>query len=584
MAGNIIIKGGHVFDPLNKVNGDVMDIFIKDGRVVDRLDEKDAKVIDATGKTVMPGGVDSHSHVGGAKVNAGRMMRPEDSYQWTRKKTANTYGGSGYTVPSVYLTGYEYATMGYTTVFEAAMPPLEARHTHEEMRATPILDMGAYLVFGNNWFVMRYLREGDIEKAAAYVAWMLKTHKGYGIKCVNPAGVENWGWAQNVSSLDEENIHFQVTPEEMIHGLAEVAEMLGLPIPLHLHANNLGHPGCWEITKESLDTPSDVKANMNITNAVESETVVDWKRHQSIYLAHAQFNSFAGTSWRDFESGAREIVDYVNSKDHVVIDNGAVPFGPATVMTGDGPAIHDLYTLVGGKWSNADIELECGAGVLTFNYLKKNAVHSVQWAMGLELILLMDDMYKCILTTDHPNGGPFTKYPLVISWLMSQKAREATMDTCHNWAVDKSELGGIDRELSLYDIAIITRANSARTVGIAHRKGHLGVGADGDVTIYDINPNDMNVDNYSELEEKFSRADYTIKDGEVVARDGEIVSTPQGRIFYTEAEASEDAERDVLRDVKEWFKYYTVGFANYPVDKRYLRNPTPISTSMYKVR
>ena len=43
MAGNIIIKGGHVFDPLNKVNGDVMDIFIKDGRVVDRLDEKDAK-------------------------------------------------------------------------------------------------------------------------------------------------------------------------------------------------------------------------------------------------------------------------------------------------------------------------------------------------------------------------------------------------------------------------------------------------------------------------------------------------------------------------------------------------------------
>jgi len=111
--------------------------------------------------------------------------------------------------------------MGYTTVFEAAMPPLEARHTHEEMRSTPILDMGAYLVLGNNWFIMRYLRDGEIEKAAAYAAWMMRTHKAYGIKCVNPAGVENWGWAKNVHSLDEPNIHFKITAREVIHSLAE---------------------------------------------------------------------------------------------------------------------------------------------------------------------------------------------------------------------------------------------------------------------------------------------------------------------------------------------------------------------------
>ena len=88
--------------------------------------------------------------------------------------------------------------MGYTTVFEAAVPPMEARHTHEEMRSTPMLDMGGYLVLGNNWFLMRYLREGDVDKAAAYIAWMMRTHKTYGIKCVNPGGVENWGWGENV--------------------------------------------------------------------------------------------------------------------------------------------------------------------------------------------------------------------------------------------------------------------------------------------------------------------------------------------------------------------------------------------------
>jgi|Deesub1362A_J573_1020465.scaffolds.fasta_scaffold00039_75 formylmethanofuran dehydrogenase subunit A len=573
--GDIIIKNGYVFDPINNINGEVMDIFIKDGKVVEEYDGKDAKVIDARGKTVMPGGVDSHSHVAGAKVNRGRIMRPEDHYQWVRSKTDIAHSGTGYTVPSVYLQGYEYATMGYTTVFEAAMPPLEARHTHEEMKATPIVDMGAYLVFGNNWFIMRYLREGDIEKAAAYVSWMLRAHKAYGIKCVNPAGVESWGWAKNVHSLDEPNIHFEITPCEIIRGLAEVNELLGLPISLHLHANNLGHPGCWEITRESLKIPSDLEPQMKIEGEQDFE-----KRTQTVYLAHAQFNAFGGTSWRDFESGAKGIVDYVNSADHVVIDNGAVPFGPATVMTGDGPAIFDLYKLVGGKWSNSDIELECGAGVLTFTYLKSNPVHSVQWAIGLELILMIKDMWKCILTTDHPNGGPFVKYPSLIAWLMSEKARNDTLETCHKWASEKSEIATIDRELDLYDVAIITRANPAKTIGIAYRKGHLGVGADGDVTIYDIDPTTLDSSNYTEIEKKFRIAEYTIKEGEIVAHKGEITSAPTGRIFYTESKVNEEIERDVLADVREWFKYYTLGFENYPVDERYLRRPTPIKVNM----
>ena len=142
MAGTIAIKNGYVFDPLNEINGEIMDIFIRDGKVVKELsaaEMKTSKLIDASGMTVMPGGVDSHSHVAGAKVNAGRSMRPEDHYKANLKKTALTHSGSGYTVPSVYKQGYDYATMGYTTVFEAAVPPLEARHTHEEMRSTPFL-------------------------------------------------------------------------------------------------------------------------------------------------------------------------------------------------------------------------------------------------------------------------------------------------------------------------------------------------------------------------------------------------------------------------------------------------------------
>ena len=580
-TGTTIIRNGYVFDPLNGINGDVKDIFIRDGRVVTGLtsaEERDALIIDALGKTVMPGGVDSHSHVAGAKVNAGRLMRPEDHYKSTQAKTAITHCGSGYTVPSVYKQGYDYAAMGYTTVFEAAMPALEARHTHEEMRSTPILDMGAYMVFGNNWFIMRYLKEGDLDRAAAYVAWMLRTHKAYGIKCVNPAGVENWGWAKNINGLDQPNIHFEVTPRELIRGLAEVNEMLGLPMSLHLHANNLGHPGNWEITRDSLMIPSGIGAK-NKSDLLWAETKENAKRKQTVYLAHAQFSAYGGSSWRDFCSGAPDLAKYINQVDDVVIDSGSVPFGPATTMTGDAPAQHDLYMLTGQKWSNTDVELECGSGVLSLVYMKSSPVHSVQWAIGLEVMLLIDDPWKTIMTTDHPNGGIFTQYPLLLTWLMSKKARDDTAKECHKWAYDKSTLGGVDRELSLYEMAIVTRANPARTIGMAYRKGHLGVGADGDVTIYDIDPTKLNLNETKALTAKLSRPDYTIKDGRIVAKKGEIVSVPEGRRFFCRPYVEDELEKDMLRDVKDWFKYYTVGFANYPVPDKYLKNPVAIQVN-----
>ncbi|MFZ2471630.1 MAG: formylmethanofuran dehydrogenase subunit A [Methanothrix sp.] len=576
-----IIRNGYVFDPLNGINGDIKDIFIRDGKVVSSLtgaEQRDATIIDAAGKTVMPGGVDSHSHVAGAKVNAGRLMRPEDHYKSVRPKTALTHSGSGYTVPSVYKQGYDYAAMGYTTVFEAAMPPLEARHTHEEMRSTPILDMGAYMVLGNNWFVMRYLKEGDVEKAAAYVAWMMRTHKAYGIKCVNPAGVENWGWAKNIHGLDEPNIHFEVTPRELIRGLAEVNEMLGLPMSLHLHTNNLGHPGNWEIARDSLGITSGIEPK-NKSDLQWAQTRESARRKQAVYLAHAQFSAYGGTSWRDFCSGAPDLAKYINQVDDVVIDSGSVPFGPATTMTGDGPAQHDLYMLTGQKWSNTDVEMECGSGVISLVYMKSSPVHSVQWAIGLEVMLLINDPWKTIMTTDHPNGGIFTQYPQLITWLMSKKARDDTAKQCHKWAYDRSSLGGVDREMSLYEIAVVTRANPARTIGMAYCKGHLGLGADGDVTIYDIDPGKLNVNDTAALTGKLARPDYTVKDGRIVARKGEIVATPEGRRYYCRPYVDDGLEKEMLSDVKDWFKYYTVGFANYPVPDKYLKNPVAIAVN-----
>jgi formylmethanofuran dehydrogenase subunit A len=126
-----IIKNGLVYSPQNGFDGEKMDICIKDGKIVDQV-SSDANVIDAEGKIVMPGGVDPHAHIAGAKVNMGRMYRPEDSKKDVELGVSGGRSGSGFSVPSTFMTGQRYAQMGYTHVMEAAMPPLLARHTHEE--------------------------------------------------------------------------------------------------------------------------------------------------------------------------------------------------------------------------------------------------------------------------------------------------------------------------------------------------------------------------------------------------------------------------------------------------------------------
>src|SRR5574344_84342 len=179
-----ILKNGIVYDPANEINGEKKDVMFKDGIIVDDV-SADAKVIDVTDKIVMPAGVDPHAHVAGPKLVVGRLYRPEDSRRGVTQKTAIERGESGFSIPSCPTTGYRYSRMGYGTVCEAAMPPLEAKHTHEEINTIPNIDVAPLPLFGNNWVVMEYAKENKIDELAAYVSAWLKLSKGYGIKIVN---------------------------------------------------------------------------------------------------------------------------------------------------------------------------------------------------------------------------------------------------------------------------------------------------------------------------------------------------------------------------------------------------------------
>jgi formylmethanofuran dehydrogenase subunit A len=161
------------------------------------------------------------------------------------------------------------------------------------------------------------------------------------------------------------------------------------------------------------------------------------------------------------------------------------------------------------------------------------------------------------MSTDHPNGGSFLAYPEIVQLLMDRSYRQEVLKRVHPRVLQRSTLKDLDREYSLYEIAIITRAGPARILGLKN-KGHLGPGADADVTIYTPG---------SDRRAMFELPRYVIKGGQIVVEQGEIRQDLYGRSLHV----APGYDEGMLPDIKKWFEsYYTIQFANYPVDPSYL--------------
>jgi formylmethanofuran dehydrogenase subunit A len=530
------IAGGRVYDPANGVAGEERDVCLSDGKVVDDVPAHAAR-IDARGMVVMPGGVDIHAHIAGPKVNAARRLAPEEHRGDVHERSAIMRSGTGGMVPSTFVTGYRYALLGYTTVVEAAAPPLAARHVLGELRDTPMIDAAFLVLMGNNVALFDLIRR-DPARVRDAIAWWLEATGGYGVKLVNAGGVERWKRGSgNVTSLDDEVAG--VTPRQVIEAIGGAVHELGLPHPVHVHCNNLGVAGNWRTTLDTLHTLEGRRA----------------------HLAHLQFHAYGGRPGGRMRSRAPDLVEYLGAHPEFSADVGQVMFGSATTMTADAPVSERLRDITGGKWVNADTEVETGCGIVPFTYREKNYVHALQWGIGLELFLLSRDPWRLVLSTDHPNGGSFLSYPRLIRLLMDRDFRNEQLRRANKRAIQRTVLlDDLDREYTLEEVAIVTRAGPARLLGLRD-KGHLGAGADADVTIYD---------DRADREEMFTTPRYVIKGGRVVVRDGELVEALAGDLLRVAA-PYDPAVDDVLRARFE--ERYSVQFESYPVREPWLLEP-----------
>ena len=529
----IQLTGGQVYDPAHQIDGELKDLYIIDDKIVHDLPdhEKVTETHDLAGCIVMAGAIDLHTHIGGGKVNIARTMMLEDQHEHPQPGNHICHTGCGHAVPSTFTAGYRYAEMGYTACFEPAVLPVNARQAHMEMADTPMVDKGGYVLLGNDDFLLGMMQSGASQSAINdYVAWILNASQCIGIKVVNAGGVHAFKFNQRRLDVDEQG-PAGLTPRDIINKLSRAVHELGVPHPLHVHASNLGIPGNFKSTLSTMAAAEGLP----------------------IHLTHIQFHSYGAEGDFNFSSAACEIAEAINSTPNVTADVGQIMFGQTITTSGDTMMQYFGHDHAHPKkWTVMDIECEMGCGVVPFKYRDKSFVNALQWAIGLEIFLQVDDPWRVFLTTDHPNGAPFTSYPHLIKLLMNRSFRNDAFSIIHAEAQKMSNLASMDREYSLYEIAIMTRAAPAKILGLSDH-GHLGEGATANITIYR---------KQDDVERMFAKPVLVFKNGALVVQDGEIVKTVRGVTHVVKPEYDQGIEKSLT---KYFDDYQTISLPNFKI-------------------
>jgi formylmethanofuran dehydrogenase subunit A len=505
----ILIRGAEIYDPAHAVNGQIQDLWVDGERIVPAPAEFGTpKIIDASGTILAPAGVEIHTHVAGYGLNAARRFLVGDPLSLDLL------------TPPAEIAAGRYLSLGYTTVFDAASSPLMARFTSNDLQSMAGIDRGTFTQLGDHGLLLQALAGGNLQEERDTLAWLLHVSGGYAVKLVNPGGGIAWKAGQPAPGLDEPVGLGNLTQRKIIQVLVRLVNEMGLPHPVHLHAGRLGRPG-------------NASAFCETVRALEG---------QRAHLCHIQFYSYGEDEHGSYTSAADQVVQCLQEYPQITCDVGQVLFGSAMAVSFDTSGLSALQGATGKPWISRQLEGEGGTSVLPLAYRAGEVSSAVQWAVGLELLLRFPDPTRLFLTTDHPNGAPFTAYPQVIEWLMSQPARQEMLKQIHPAGTHKTGLNGIQREFSLNDIFAMTSWGPARALGLTDR-GHLGFNALADLRCYR---------KQADLCAMFASPAWVMRRGQIVVQDGQLTSMEDGGLLVVRP-AWDEARRPYIHTALEKF-------------------------------
>ena len=182
------------------------------------------------------------------------------------------------------------------------------------------------------------------------------------------------------------------------------------------------------------------------------------------------------------------IADAFNAHPNLTADAGAVLFGDAVTITADGPWQHMLHQLTGRKWGNLDVENETGCGIVPYVYKRqasrqRRAVGGRTRAAAAHQGPVADLPHHrsserrllLAISGDHPAAD-------------GRGLPKGADQAAPGRRAEPHRAGGPrPRSTRCPRSPIITSAGPARALGLS-QKGHLGVGADADVTMYPASP------------------------------------------------------------------------------------------------
>jgi formylmethanofuran dehydrogenase subunit A len=135
---------------------------------------------------------------------------------------------------------------------------------------------------------------------------------------------------------------------------------------------------------------------------------------------------------------------------------------------------------------------------------------------------------------------------------MDKSFRNDKLASIHPEAQKMTSLASIDREYTLNEIAIMTRAGAARIIGLKDR-GALSPGNWADITVYT---------EHADRQQMFTKPDYVFKDGELVVKDGEVVQVKWGTTHIVKP----DFDLSIEKDLQKYFdRFLTMKLGNFKI-------------------